>query len=430
MLPTIAPEPLSHVYHSMNPRPTTRKTSPLSTDQKLARRLWIVRFGLLISGSISAYLLSHALTHEQIGGCGPGSACDRVLGSHWAYLGPIPVSALALFVYVSLFLTTFQLTPNSRPQFRSNPWRIAIALSAAILFAALWFVGLQVVHIGVLCKFCVGAHLAGSAAAVACLQAAWTSGLQHPSKIEGSTKPALRGVRVSAALLAFLVGGLATGTTALLQYQFPHRLNIVRVHRGSFKLNLSELPRLGSASATRVFVSLFDYTCPDCQTMHKHLEKALEHYGDELGIVTLPVPLDSKCNPLVRRTQPKHQEACEYAKLGMAVQRVSSKAFTDYDAWFFSQPVTPPLTECVAKATSLTGIDALKKAQSDPWVDQTIQTAVSLYEWNGNITGVYRMPQLVIGDRVNVGPVASSEELYRLLEDHLGVAARKSKHSH
>lgn len=370
----------------------------------------------MLGGSFAAYLLWHALTQERVGGCGPGSPCDRVLGSHWAYLGNIPVSAPALLAYLVLFITSFQLFPAQTARFHARPWLLAIMLSVSLIGAALWFIGIQLMQIGAVCKFCMVAHLGAVVAAIACLAAA----RRCLVGIDPATRPQYI-LRKTHAAAAGLIGAACVVALAAAQIAFPHRMNLVRVHKGSFKLDLRELPMMGSGSASRVFVSLFDYTCPDCRDMHKHLTAALKHYGNQLAIASLPMPLDGKCNPLVRKTQKKHEKACDFARLGLAVRRVSNAAFIQFDEWIFEQRETPSLEQAEEKARQITGTDPLKKALSDPWVERTLQTSISLYELNGNITASYRMPQLVIGDIVNVGPLTRPQDLYALLEKNLGV---------
>ncbi len=394
-----------------------RKQGVFALDRaRLSGTLWIARAGLLLAGGVAAYLLWHALTHDRIGGCGPGSPCDRVLGSHWAYLGPVPVSALALLAYGILLITTFQLALPQTPRFRAKPWLLTVLLSSALITAALWFLALQLVHIGALCKFCVAAHAGAVVAGIACLAVArrCLASANPASKPQFCLKP-------SAAIAASLAGAACVAVLASAQITFPHRMNLVRVHKGTFKLDLRELPKLGSESATRVFVSLFDYTCPDCRDMHKLLASALKRYGTQLAIVSLPVPLDARCNPVVRTTQKKHQQACDYAKLGLALRRVSNAAFLQFDEWIFEPRDIPTLDQAREKARQIVGEEPLKAALSDPWVERTLQTSVALYEQNGNITSSYRMPQLVIGDIVNLGRLTRPEDLYQLLEKNLGV---------
>ena len=378
----------------------------------------IARLALLLASAIAVHLLWRALNQEPVSGCGPGSSCDRVLGSHWAYVMDVPVSALALTTYLITLLLTFKVTPQLGRPFALTPAYLLVAASSMLIGAAIWFLGLQAFLLNAFCKYCVTAHLLGAMAGGLML-------FQVASMLKSSGSKG--GGRLPSRVLSTVGAGLAAvALMATFQFQWPHRQNMVRVHRGTFKLDLRELPRIGSDQATRVFVSLFDYTCPDCKDMHKLLDAALKRYGNELAFVALPMPLDGECNPMVKRTQPKHEKACELAKLGLALRIVSNHAFQQFDAWYFGSPTTPTFEESEAKAKSLVDAETLQKALSDPRIESTLRTSLSLYELNGNITTAFRMPQLVIGDRVSVGRLETPEALFELLERHLGVTPPKS----
>src|SRR4051812_32951289 len=64
--------------------------------------LKIAAIFFLAAAGIAAWLLFYALTEKPMAGCGPGSPCDRVMGSAWAYLFNMPVSAPALGAYLLL----------------------------------------------------------------------------------------------------------------------------------------------------------------------------------------------------------------------------------------------------------------------------------------------------------------------------------------
>src|SRR5215203_1067782 len=55
-----------------------------------------------VAAGLAAWLLFYALTEKPMAGCGPGSPCDRVMGSSWAYWLNMPVSAPALGAYLLL----------------------------------------------------------------------------------------------------------------------------------------------------------------------------------------------------------------------------------------------------------------------------------------------------------------------------------------
>src|SRR4051812_12560217 len=102
-----------------------------------------IRLLILVAAGISIYLLSVSLSGRNAVGCGPGSSCDEVLWSNWAYVLGIPVSALALLVDLTLLLTTFSCGAKSTPKQRRAAWEILIPCSLLVVGGAMWFVALQ-----------------------------------------------------------------------------------------------------------------------------------------------------------------------------------------------------------------------------------------------------------------------------------------------
>jgi hypothetical protein len=82
-------------------------------------------------------------------------------------------------------------------------------------------------------------------------------------------------------------------------------------------------------------------------------------YQDRFAVIMLPVPLDVACNPLILITSPANQDACEYAKLGLAVYHAKHEAYREFDDWLFATPEIPPLAEARSHAASLVGQEAL-----------------------------------------------------------------------
>jgi len=72
--------------------------------------------------------------------------------------------------------------------------------------------------------------------------------------------------------------------------------------------------------------------------MHSTLAKMRERYGDQVSVILMPMPLDGKCNPRIMKTAPVHANACELAKLALAVWLADRAAFTKLDQWLFESP--------------------------------------------------------------------------------------------
>src|SRR6266480_1415894 len=69
--------------------------------------LFLARILILGALGISAYLAWSSLSGKAVAGCGPDSSCDKVLHSRWGYWFGVPVSVLALLVYIAVLGLTF-----------------------------------------------------------------------------------------------------------------------------------------------------------------------------------------------------------------------------------------------------------------------------------------------------------------------------------
>jgi hypothetical protein len=186
--------------------------------------------------------------------------------------------------------------------------------------------------------------------------------------------------------------------------------NTLEVYGGRVRLDLTQVPLWGSPSAPHQLVSLYDYTCHHCREMHERVLAVQRSFGDKLAVVSLPMPLDAECNPLIRRTSRPQTNACSYARLGLTVWRARRDAIQMFDDWLFSFPQPPPLPEVTNKIVQLVGTIAFEAANRDPWIEQQLRTDMELF---GIAMRDYRngsMPQFIIGTNLISG-VLSTEEL-------------------
>lgn len=395
-------------------------------------RLTAIR--LLLGGALvtALYLAWHAVTGGTLPGCGPESECDKVLQSRWSTWLGVPVTIPAILIYAGLLAVTFAASRSSS-NLQLSWLRWAAAGGITLLGAALWFVGLQLVAIQSFCRFCLLAHASGLVAGILILRMTLDALKASASHRELAVRSrGFIGQGLVAGLLALIV--LVIGQNAYTPPQFrtqslegsstnevakspePRKLSI---HGGQFTLSLDELPLMGSPTAPHAIVSLFDYTCHHCRDMHHVLRQAAQALSNQLAIVSLPMPLDADCNYTMSQTPSAHINACQYARLGLAVWRAKREAFAEFDDWIFSSPAPPPLTETRARAEQLAGRDSLEKALSEGWVEQQLKTDIAIYQANTQQMKSGQMPQLMIANTVTLGPVSNVESLYRLLEDLL-----------
>ena len=75
----------------------------------------------------------------------------------------------------------------------------------------------------------------------------------------------------------------------------------------------------------------------------------------------------------------------------------------------------------LARARSLVGESALDQAIADPWVANTLQVSIALYRENWLAIKNSSMPMLVVGTNIISGTVSSTSDLYRLLDESMGL---------
>ncbi|OYP36468.1 hypothetical protein CGZ80_08815 [Rhodopirellula sp. MGV] len=188
--------------------------------------------------------------------------------------------------------------------------------------------------------------------------------------------------------------------------------NTVRLLK-NVKLETASWPLIGKPDAELVFVELFDYTCPHCQRTHRSLEAARKHFGDRLAVISLPVPLDRDCNPTVRSTSSSHAEACELAKLAVAVWMTDREQFEPFHSYLFESK--PSYNQAYAKARTMVDADKLESTMRSSGPSEYIAKHVTLYQRAGSGT----IPKILFPETTVAGAVESSQSFINLIERNL-----------
>lgn len=419
--------------------------------------LLAIRLLIGVALAVACYLAWNSLTGERPIGCGVGSGCDRVLGNRWAYWLGIPVSVPSVLFYALGFAATFGLHPRWPDWVQARAWQGLVFFAVVLLGAATWFVGLQALVIHGFCRFCLVAHTCGVIASVLVL---WSAPIRRQP--EGSQPAAEAGYLRPAQVIRWVVAGLgAVGLLAAGQFVRSPQFNVVlsipkatngpvnvpllvsnprltrpvpagtpapagasrpfTFYSGRFTLDVQAVPVIGSPTNPQVIVSLFDYTCHHCRVMHPRLVDVQRMFSNQLVVVSLPMPLDPRCNPTVQYTPREHTNACDYARLGLAVWRAARARHLEFEDWLFAADRPPPVPEAEAHAARLVGAEALARARQDPWIEQQLKFNVAVYE-TAHRAGQGSMPQLIVSTNVAVGDFPP-KDLLALLERSLGLKA-------
>jgi protein-disulfide isomerase len=156
---------------------------------------------------------------------------------------------------------------------------------------------------------------------------------------------------------------------------------------------------------------MFYYTCPYCRATHQAVRGAMEQFGDDLAIIALPVPLDAACNRAIQYTAAEHAEACEIAKIAVAVWRVNRKQFAPFHSWLFESAYRRSAAEARQHAAELVGEAALQKELSLPHATNYIARHVELYERVGSGS----LPKILLLNSTVSGSVESASTLIDMI---------------
>ncbi|HBP55950.1 MAG TPA: hypothetical protein DHV39_06710, partial [Verrucomicrobiales bacterium] len=180
------------------------------------------------------------------------------------------------------------------------------------------------------------------------------------------------------------------------------------------------LPTLGDLDAPHRIACIFDYTCHHCRNLHGFIRQLLVKYNGQFSSLMIPMPLDAKCNRLMKKTPKDHQNACEYAKLCLAVHHVAPEKYDAFDSWLFSNHRSVKTVGTVMKhAQQLVGAQKLKEALQSTRVKKQLESNVTAYETTSKTGRKSSMPQTIIGSQVVFGPPPNVEALDKILRQIL-----------
>jgi protein-disulfide isomerase len=147
------------------------------------------------------------------------------------------------------------------------------------------------------------------------------------------------------------------------------------------------------AGARRVVVEFSDYACPFCARAHEQVA-ALRSGRPDLQIVRRHFPLDSACNPAVKRDI--HPGACALARAAICADAQGRFAAMD-DALFANQAANDPVSKLAARI----GLDpaAFEACLASPETERRLTADVA----DAIRLGVKATPSYVVDGEVFAG---------------------------
>jgi uncharacterized membrane protein/protein-disulfide isomerase len=354
--------------------------------EPLPRLPVIIMLLALVAVILSGYLAWSSWQESKLLGCGGegGANCEEVISTRWGKWFGVPVGAGGVLVYGAIFL----LSLSMRKQASLKQWLTLIFLSALASGSALWFIGLQIIEIKSYCYYCMAVHACGLTIAAIVLTKA-------PFKRLNARHALTAIIGAAAAVVVIAVGQLYAGRDANYQpstiaepVQSQPQVSVppeIPAHRevildkGKLWFSLKDFPFVGSGNTTNFVAHFFDYTCPACRQFHATLRNAHQTYINETTLVMIPVPLDAACNPAVKETAYVHQNACEFAKIGLALWRISPQSYESYDQFIFHDQNPPPIGAARELADHLAGKDEMDRALADPEVMINLNKGLGMF---------------------------------------------------
>jgi uncharacterized membrane protein/protein-disulfide isomerase len=374
---------------------------------------------IILALALSTIMSWHYLAGGSMAGCGTGSPCEEVLSSRWSSIaGILPVSGLAMGVYLALLVAVFFIGQATETPIRRLSWNVMLILSGSVAGSAVWFTILQKWIIGNFCPYCMTAHITGLFLSVLVIWKAVS---------EPGDEPSIPVIRPLPAFGRFMTGLTLAGTLVASQVLFtpPPTYSDIERRDEMPAIDYHLIPVTGSPDAVYIVTMLYDYQCPHCQQLHFMINEAIRQYNGKLAFALCPAPLHADCNPYIPRGVDTYKNSCELAKIGMAVWLADHEAFRDFENWMFTfesgdrwLPRSPEAAR--ARAVELVGKEKFDTAWGDPWVGKYLQTTTKIYGQTiqGGMGGV---PKLVFGSRWVIPEPNNADDLITILQKNLEV---------
>ncbi|MCC7146654.1 MAG: hypothetical protein IT443_09425 [Phycisphaeraceae bacterium] len=179
------------------------------------------------------------------------------------------------------------------------------------------------------------------------------------------------------------------------------------------------LPGAGPGEPPRLPAGIFtDFTCEYCRQVHFYLKAWRQAEGRQTIVLEFVVPRSEKCNPNIRpgHTMTSAQEACDLARLALAVWRAKPQAYEVYADWLYENQDGMTAPKAKAQAAALVGDQALAQALQDPWIDQRIQENIQML---GEISARRILPVVILPGGIIEGLVQNQTKFNQILNKQL-----------
>jgi protein-disulfide isomerase len=274
-----------------------------------SRRALLASAALAAVGLVLAGVLALEHAHAHAGGtsfCAINDYvnCDRVATSRYSIVLGLPVAVWGGFAYALALLLSIAGLRRDRPH-ATWPAGLLFVLGAIATATAIALALVSELAIGALCVLCATSWVVSGAMFAAAWRATRPGGVRAALAADvallGRRLPRTVAVLVGAAACVALVAA-AYRTRGAPYWEAPPKSIVI--HDGPIARTSA------GAGGPTVVIEFSDYECPFCAIAHAETDALLASRPD-VKLVHKNFPLDSACNPVVKR--PMHEGACVLA---------------------------------------------------------------------------------------------------------------------
>jgi hypothetical protein len=372
----------------------------------------ISRMFLLAAAVVAGWLAYATWRGVGVAGCSTAHACGEVMASRWAYVGGLlPVSLLGVTLYLG---TLAAWSKNLTWLSRAGEW--------TILFAAAWFVSVQVGLIHSYCIWCCAAHGLAVGGVLLRWKFARSSCRGGAESCKSGRFTAVGSAALAVAVMAFAqaYGPRYTSSRVVSVLSVPEAgaqtftplLSLAQegnfsVH-GRFTFYPGQLPQIGAATGADFKYSyaapvlfLHDWTCQHCRELHQHLREKVGKQGNTSFVFVL---LPASHGP----------ESREIHRLLLTAWMQRAAVYEQISEEILSGNLAPDPAVLRARLMNILPSFAEKEANYALPVDYLLSLADSVMQVNATRLDVSTLPQLVSTGEILTG-IPSDQSLDQFL---------------
>ncbi len=301
-----------------------------------------------------------------------------------------------------------------------------------------WLIFLQGAVIKHYCAYCLTSHFFGSIAYLTTILKVPTWKQHKHAKLVASS--------LASSILALMIAvhifvvpeihasqnadeieyALPTDNSGVISFGQPKQSSrIVHLLKNQLNFDIYKLPVIGSREAKYVMIEMSDYCCPSCRKLNAQLVLLRKNYDLDFCVVYLPTPMNSECNPNVKKTPRGFKNSCELARYSMAVNIAAPEKFDEYHEYMMRGKHPPSLKKARAQAETLVGKKEFEQALKSPKIKEWIATATGVQAFIKAKT----IPRLITKNHVVSYSGGSRAGFVKLIKNSLDITDDLNKKS-